>query len=1384
MSHFNRISRAAYTAIVFLLCAVLMHTSAHSAITPVTGKVITANSSPGVGQSNALVTNAMLSGGGAQKLGLPVVKIKGSNKGMYVEGELLVKLKPTVSVSRLKKMHEKYNSQVVKEFKSFHIQHVKLKPGLGAKEAIALYNSDPDVEYAEPNYIVTSQRTPNDPFFLSQWGLDNAGRLGGTSSGADIKAPAAWDITTGNSNVIVAVLDTGVDYTHEDLSANMWVNPGEIAGNGIDDEGNGYVDDVYGIDTLSHDSNPMDDNGHGTHVAGIIGAAGNNGTGVVGVNWQVRIIPCKFLDATGSGTDSGAIECLQYIKALQTSGANIVATNNSWGCNGCYSQALYDAINSQREILFSAAAGNDSRDNDPGSFYPASFSLPNVISVAATEGHDNLASFSNYGRRSVHVSAPGDFIYSTLPTQNIWGITGGYGPLSGTSMAAPYVAGLAALVKSQNPGMDWRGIKNLILAGGDTLPSLDGKTITGKRLNAYGSLTCSDKPVFSVLNLPFPITVGVPLALSALSINCASPVGAISVTSSSGDILSLHDDGIGLDLAAGDGIFTATYIPTQAAERLIFTFTSMFGTKTETVFTAPLSLDLEALNCTLGQAYSHFLKSHGGSAPYQWSITSGSLPPGLALDAATGEIYGTASHPGVYTFSARVTESLADTVVEIFSIRVIDDSLPEQWRVSSPSRYGGGRSVAVDVSGNVYVTGAQYSYDENFSYVKSINMSTIKYDSSGNVLWEAPYIEADYNWPNAITVDGGGNVYVVGVGLVGNVPHGTIFKLDPSGNILWSKTDFIGDGCASGVALDKNGYVYVSGALQCYSAAIFGVVKFDPSGNIMWSKTYDDPLHNNFPGGGIAIDGTGNIVLAGYSFEDNGNFRHLTVKFDPSGNVLWADKSDLGYSFQQLGKGVAADKSGNTYVLRQSVGNPNWHSLIVKLDPAGVPLWSVPYYGYSANGIVVDASGAVYVTGSGFIFDNTKQAYNQLYLTIKYDKSGNVVWTKSSDGWLPLGVELDGNGAVYVTGYDLGDVAGTAVWLTIKYQEPLANLSLTMTDNSDPILLNKNIVFTMTVHNTGPETATGVMLTDTIPPGTSFVSAVTSQGSCSGANTVGCALDPIITGTSATVTLTVKATTPGIKTNTASVSAFQYDPDFTNNNATGTTSVNPANLSVRLTASPTSVSQGGKVTYALSVTNNGPSPATGVTVTGTLPTCNPGNIAAGATATCPTVSVTATTVGTLTQTMAVSGIEPDPVPGNNTKSVSTPVKAAADLTPTALRASRSGTKVSVSDTARNQGSSKITTAFTVGYYLSTDKVYQFGTDLALASGSNGSGTCKRSIASLSAGSSNSGSKTCYKPTAAKTGVNYHILVVDDAGNVITESKETNNTRSTTGTVRW
>ncbi len=340
----------------------------------------------------------------------------GQKPSAYKEGEIIVKFKSGADPTQRYVAHKAAGAKSVKTLGDQRFERVKLPHGVTVAEAIKTYTTNPEVEYAEPNYIVKAYRLPNDARFNDLWGLHNTGQnVNGTTgtAGADIDATDAWDISAGSPSVIVAVLDTGVDYNHPDLKDNIWRNSGETScTDGIDNDKNGYIDDCIGWNFLESNNDPADDNGHGSHIAGIIGAVGNNALGVAGVSWSVKIMSLKVLDNNGEGDIATIIEAISYAAAKN---AGII--NMSFGSTG-FSQSLYDTIGKYPNMLFVAAAGNEGANNDQPSVadYPASFGLPNIISVAATDQNDNFTSFSNYGVKSVDVAAPGTDILSTIPS--------------------------------------------------------------------------------------------------------------------------------------------------------------------------------------------------------------------------------------------------------------------------------------------------------------------------------------------------------------------------------------------------------------------------------------------------------------------------------------------------------------------------------------------------------------------------------------------------------------------------------------------------------------------------------------------------------------------------------------------------------------------------------------------------------------------------------------------------------------------------------------------------------------------------------------------------------------------------------------------------------
>ena len=423
-----------------------------------------------------------------------------SRSGAHVPGQVIVKLRDVAPGKRIQAhaisvLQNAAGEDAVVDFVPLEMAPSVFKVSLASDSlldaAIRALRLDPSVAAAEPNIIFhtfedqTPGQTPNDPDFGKLWGMKNTGQPDATGqvgrAGADINVLPLWNQGfTGNRKVLVGVIDTGVDWTHPDLIENIYTNPGEageLSANGIDDDGNGLIDDVHGWDFESKSKNSNDDNGHGSHVAGTIGASGNNGVGVAGVNWQVSILPIKFLDAQGSGSLQGAIDAIEYAKKMKVS-----IINASWGGNH-FSQLLSDSVKSTGDagIIFVAAAGNDSSDNDTAGSYPAGFGHPNIIAVAATDNQDNIAKFSNFGRKTVHVAAPGVKILST--TKN-----GAYAVLSGTSMASPHVAGVAALLLSLRPEWDYATLKERLIRTSDPMPSLSRKVLSKGRVNVMNAL--------------------------------------------------------------------------------------------------------------------------------------------------------------------------------------------------------------------------------------------------------------------------------------------------------------------------------------------------------------------------------------------------------------------------------------------------------------------------------------------------------------------------------------------------------------------------------------------------------------------------------------------------------------------------------------------------------------------------------------------------------------------------------------------------------------------------------------------------------------------------------------------------------------------------------
>lgn len=429
-------------------------------------------------------------------LSLPVLSTAQSSP-KWAEGEVLVKFRDGAATEAAKQANRTVGSRVVEMLGDLGWQRVQLAEGLKTVDAVKRYQGMPEVEYAQPNFYYHLQVTPNDPQFMS------AGMYGLTR----ISAPAAWDLSTGSSAVVVANIDTGARLTHEDLTANLWTNPGEIPANGIDDDGNGFIDDVHGRDFFFNVSDPSDQHGHGTHTAGTIGAVGNNMLGVTGVNWSVKIMTIKIYNNTGFGSTSAMlVAAYNYVRMMKLRGVNIRITNNSYG--GCdeacgYDQATKDGIDAMGEvgILNVFAAGNDGRNTDNLPAYPASYTSPSIISVANSTSTDTRNSSSNVGLVTVDLAAPGSGILSTT-----FGSNSSYGGMTGTSMASPHVAGAAALLAAHNPSLSAASLKATLLNTVDPLAIWAPIVKTGGRLNVDRALrnhsVCTFGNADGTMNVP------------------------------------------------------------------------------------------------------------------------------------------------------------------------------------------------------------------------------------------------------------------------------------------------------------------------------------------------------------------------------------------------------------------------------------------------------------------------------------------------------------------------------------------------------------------------------------------------------------------------------------------------------------------------------------------------------------------------------------------------------------------------------------------------------------------------------------------------------------------------------------------------------------------
>jgi subtilase family serine protease len=1273
----------------------------------------------------------------------------------YKEGELLIKFKPSISADLRKKVHERRGASEIKSIPlaGGTLSRVHLRQGMSVEEAIASFSADDSVEYAEPNYGVTAGALPDDPRFSQLWGLHNTGQSGGTVD-ADIDAPEAWDITTGDRSVVVAVIDTGVDLHHVDLAQNAWTNEAELNGaSGIDDDGNGYIDDVHALDVLHKGEDDVVPGEHGTHVAGIIGAVGNNGLGIAGVAWKVSILPCTFMDAAGNGYVDGAVECLEYVRALKERGVNIVATNNSWGTTG-YSQALYDAINAQRGILFITGAGNRSVDNDAAvPHFPAKFYLPNIVAVAATDDSDALAWFSNFGRRSVAVAAPGEDILSTLPGDT-------YGTSSGTSSSAPYVAGIAALLKAQDPDRDWRAVRNLILSGGDAVESLQKKTITGRRANARGSLTCLDRPVFSALKFPSTATVGTPATISALSINCGAPAGPVTMkTLFSGEVIELADDGLGADLAAGDGIFSSTWTPTVVNDVLFFS--SSAGAETIapqlTVTTRSLSFGM------VGSAYSRTLTAAGGVPPYAWSITSGALPGGLTLNGSTGEISGTPAAAGTFNFTVLAADAKASSASASLSLTVYE-TLTITTSALAPGAVGTAYTQTMRASGGL----SPYTWSAaGLPAGLSLNASTgvISGTSSAPGVFE---VTARVTDANGTAVTKTLSLSLLGVttaslpfGITGNAYSHVLTASGGTSALSWAVVSGL---LPAGLALNTTtgelaGVATTSGTFD-FTAQVSsedGLSAFAPFSLVIYQPLTVVTL--SLPGG---------FVGAPYS--------QIVTASGGLPPYVWTISSG------KLPAGLNLD--GSTGEISGTPLSAASTDVTVQVRDANALT--------ATRTVTVSVSEPLTVSTASLLAGVINKPYSQTLTA-----SGGTPpyqWSVAA-GSLPAGITLDrATGALTGTPTAAGtfdftaqviDAAGTTASrpLSISIAESVMNVDLVITSLTAPNSAGagKSIAVTDTTKNNGPGEApasvTGFYL--------SLDTTLDEKDIVLGRRAVP-ALSAGATDSASTLVAIPAGTATGSYYVIAKADADEaiYELNERYNTTARTIKIGP-DLTVSALTVPAIAGAGKSLAITDTIKNIGPGDAapsttmfyissdavfdSGDALLGSreVPALATGDVSSGST----TVTVPdgiATGAYYVIARADANGTVPELVETNNNSSKALTV--GPDLTVSSLTVPATGAAgkdVSLTDTTANTGMGDVPASLT-GFYLSSDLKLDEG-DAFLGS---------RTVPALAAGATNSGNASVTIPAGTATGT-YYLIAKADTGNSIPEISESNNTVSRT-----
>ena len=897
--------------------------------------------------------------------------------------------------------------------------------------AIARLKATGRYEYVEPDYIrraTASPVVPDDPQFTNQWALNNTGANGGRA-GADINAEAAWETATGAPGVIVAVLDSGALTTHQDLAANMWVNPSPGTTASFNDSSAGFgtvqeTDGVNGLNAVARTGSPTDDSsvGHGTHVSGIVGAVGNNGLGVSGVAWKVQLMELKFLDSSGQGTLSEELPCIEYAIAHKVS-----AVNASFG-DSTFSQAEMDAIQAAGKagIIFVCGAGNSADDNDISGFFPADYPLDNIIGVGATDNRDGLAVFSDYGSGSVEIFAPGENVISTINTS-----TSSYGYLSGTSMATPFVTGAVALLRARYPADTYRETINRILNSADRIAALAGKAQTGGRLNLATALTTAPSTPPNALFANRTVLVG--LDPYTRSNNADSPEalepGAPVIAGVSGSHslwwkwTATENATVEIDTSgnAGGSIVGGSTYPTLLG---VYTGNSLGAL---TLVQSSSNFGMESLEGGGAMSYSEVSFHAAAGTTYQINVQGQGTSSGQTILA----INTTPDNDSVS----------APTVLAGPSDSILDANPNATRQGGEPKILGnaGGHSLwyswTAPKSGTEQVS--TYSYDfvpEAAVYTGSsfANLSLVA-SAAGTALSGAT---TDVSGCLCTFSAVAGTTYLICVDGVSAQDTGE-FTLSLDDSLWQAKT---GDAVTCSPAVGTDGTVYVGSDDNSLYA-------IDTNGNVKWSYAAGSAFDTS--SAAIAPDGT---IYAGNA---DGN----VYAFNPSGTLRWTYAVPAPSSSSGLDNGVSSSPaiaSDGTICFHDDDGH------VYALNPDGSLKWTAAVSGFSYAAPTIAPDGTVYIgtDGGSLVALNpggaqkwafsTPIAGEQIYTAAAIDSGGNLYfgtlsgnlysvdptgklrWSYTVGNGVTSAPAL-ANGAAYFGGYDgnlyaLSTASGALLW--------------------------------------------------------------------------------------------------------------------------------------------------------------------------------------------------------------------------------------------------------------------------------------------------------------------------------------------------------------------